>query len=125
MIVGIRPTDFQDGAQADPSLPRLRVRATVVEDLGAESHVIFAIDAPRVVAEAVRAAEDAAEPTEGLLADDNRALFTARVDGQQFVAPGTELDLAVDPRRMHFFDPRPAQCSAGRPTNSRSTGARR
>jgi multiple sugar transport system ATP-binding protein len=104
VIVGIRPTDFRDDAQADVSLPRLRVRAAVVEDLGAESHVIFAIDAPRVVAEAVRAAEDAAEPTESLLADDNRALFTARVDGQRFVAPGTELDLAVDPRRMHFFD---------------------
>jgi len=61
-------------------------------------------NAPRVVAEAVRAAEVAAEPTESLLADDNSALFTARVDGQRLVAPGTELDLAVDPRRMHFFD---------------------
>jgi len=105
VIVGIRPTDFQDGDQADANLPRMRVRATVVEDLGAESHVIFAIDAPRVVAEAVRAAEDVIEPAEGLLADDDRALFTARVDGQHFVSPGDELDLAVDPRRMHFFDP--------------------
>jgi multiple sugar transport system ATP-binding protein len=104
VILGIRPTEFQYGAQADASLPRMRVRALVVEDLGAESHVIFAIDAPRVVAEAVRAAEDAAEATEGLLADDDRALFTARVDGQHVVAPGTELELAVDPRRMHFFD---------------------
>jgi multiple sugar transport system ATP-binding protein len=104
VIVGIRPTDFQDVAQADPSLPRLRVRAAVVEDLGAEAHVIFAIDAPRVVAEAVRAAEDAAEVTEGLLADDDRALFTARVDAQLAVAPGAELELAVDPARMHFFD---------------------
>jgi multiple sugar transport system ATP-binding protein len=105
VIVGIRPTDFQDGDQADANLPRMRVRATVVEDLGAESHVIFAIDAPRVVAEAVRTAEDVIEPAEGLLADDDRALFTARVDGQHFVSPGDELDLAVDPRRMHFFDP--------------------
>jgi multiple sugar transport system ATP-binding protein len=105
VIVGIRPTDFQVGEHADPTLPRLRVRASVVEDLGAESHVIFAIDAPRVVAEAVRAAEDQDEPTEALLADDKRALFTARVDGQEFVAQGSELELAVDPRRMHFFDP--------------------
>ena len=79
------------------------MRATVVEDLGAEAHVIFAIDAPRVVAEAVRAAEDAAEATEGLLADDDRALFTARVDGQLAVAPGTELELAVDPRADAFL----------------------
>jgi multiple sugar transport system ATP-binding protein len=104
VILGIRPTDFQSDAQADPSLPRLRVRAAVVEDLGAESHVLFAIDAPRVVAEAVRAAEDKAASSEGLLADDNRALFTARIDGQEPITPGTELELAVDPRRMHFFD---------------------
>jgi multiple sugar transport system ATP-binding protein len=105
VILGIRPTDFQDDAQADPDLPRLRVRAAVVEDLGSESHVIFPIEAPRVVAEAVRAAEVTPEATESLLADDNRALFTARVDGQRLVTPGTELELAVDPRRMHFFDP--------------------
>jgi multiple sugar transport system ATP-binding protein len=104
VIVGIRPTDFQDGADADPSLPRLRVRAAVVEDLGAESHLIFAIDAPRVVAEAVRAAHDTKESEEGFLVDDTRALFTARLDGQRPIAPGMEIDLAVDPRRLHFFD---------------------
>ncbi len=106
VILGIRPTDFQDGAAADAGLPRLRVRADVVEDLGAESHVVFRLDAPRVVAEAVRAAEDVAEPGEGLLlADDARALFTARLDGHRVVGPGSEVELAVDPRRLHFFDP--------------------
>jgi multiple sugar transport system ATP-binding protein len=82
------------------------VRASVVEDLGSESHVIFAIDTPRVVAEAVRAAKDTSEESsDRLLADDTRALFTARLDGQRSIAPGSELELAVDPRRLHFFDP--------------------
>jgi multiple sugar transport system ATP-binding protein len=93
VILGIRPTDFRDGDAAAPALPRIRVRATVVEDLGAESHVIFAVDAPRVVAEAVRAAEEGADPEEGLLA------------GQRLAAPGEEVELAVDVQRMHFFDP--------------------
>ena len=105
VILGIRPTDFQDGAFADPALPRLRVRASVVEDLGSESHVIFAIDAPRVVAESVVAAKDATDQSDRLLADDTRALFTARLDGQRPLSPGTEVDLAVDPQRLHFFDP--------------------
>jgi multiple sugar transport system ATP-binding protein len=105
VILGIRPTDFQDGAFADPALPRLRVRASVVEDLGSESHVIFAIDEPRVVAEAVVAAKDASDQSDRLLADDTRALFTARLDGQRLISPGTEIDLAVDPRRLHFFEP--------------------
>jgi multiple sugar transport system ATP-binding protein len=105
VIVGIRPTDFRDGDSADPTLPRLRVHATVVEDLGAESYVIFTVDAPRVVAEAVRAAADTAAPDESLLAYDTRAVFTARLDGERGVAQGEEVDLALDPRRMYLFDP--------------------
>jgi multiple sugar transport system ATP-binding protein len=105
VIVGIRPTDFKDGGSADPTLPRLRVHATVVEDLGAESYIIFTLDAPRVVAEAVRAAADTAAPDESLLAYDTRAVFTARLDGERGVAQGEEVDLALDPRRMYLFDP--------------------
>ncbi len=105
VILGIRPTDFKDGESAEQGLPRMRVRATIVEDLGSESHVIFTIDAPRVVAEDVRAAEDLAEPDESLLADDTRAVFTARLDGERFVAHGAEVELALDPQRMYFFDP--------------------
>jgi multiple sugar transport system ATP-binding protein len=105
VIVGIRPTDFKDGESADSSLPRLRVRATVVEDLGAESYVIFTVDAPRVVAEAVKAAADTAAPGETLLAYDTRAVFTARLDGERVVAQGAEINLAVDPIRLYLFDP--------------------
>ena len=105
VIVGIRPTDLKDGDSADPTLPRLRVHATVVEDLGAESYVIFTVDAPRVVAEAVRAAADTAAPDESLLAYDTRAVFTARLDGERGVAQGEEVDLALDPTRIYLFDP--------------------
>jgi multiple sugar transport system ATP-binding protein len=106
IILGIRPTDFEHAAIADPSLPRLRVTVDVVEELGAETHVIFPIDAPRVVAEAVRAAADAAADDEGaLFADDDRSLFTAAVEGHRPVAPGTELELAVETSRLHYFDP--------------------
>jgi multiple sugar transport system ATP-binding protein len=106
VIVGIRPTDLQDGDAADRALPRLRVPVEVVEDLGAASHVIFAIDAPRVVADAVQAAKATAEPEEGLLlADDTRSLFTALLDGYRLIAVGSEIELAIDPQRLHFFDP--------------------
>ena len=106
VILGIRPTDFAHAASADPSLPRMQVRAEVVEDLGAETHVIFPLDTPRVVAEAVRAAVEEAVAEEGaLFADDQRALFTACVDADNPVASGSTVELAIDTRRMHFFDP--------------------
>ena len=105
VIVGIRPTDLREGESADPRLPRLRVRATLVEDLGSESHVIFAVDAPRVVAEAVQAAKDLDDPDETLLADDTRAVFTARLDGERSIRQGDEVELALDPRKLYLFDP--------------------
>ena len=103
VILGIRPTDFAHAETADADLPRIRVRPEVVEDLGSEHHVIFTLDAPRVVAEAVRAASD--EGDEGKLFAEDRAVFTAVVDARRPIATGEELELAIDYRRLHFFDP--------------------
>ena len=117
MILGIRPTDFSDGSSADPALPRMRVRAELVEDLGAETHIHFAIDAPRVVAEAVRAAaQDATEEEGGLFVDDQMSVFTARIEGTDRVAPGSTIELAVDTGRLHFFDPATGETIVGEAT---------
>jgi len=104
VILGIRPTDFE---HVDPAsdLPRISVRVDVVEDLGAENHLIFTIDAPRVTAEAVRAAADTAADDEGTLFADDRAVFTAVVDAKRVTTPGSEIELAIDHTRLHFFDP--------------------
>jgi multiple sugar transport system ATP-binding protein len=105
VIFGIRPTDFEHSAQADPSYPRMTFRADVIEDLGAESHVIFTIDAPRVSADAVRAAADLAEGDEGKLFADDRAVFTACLDTSSSLGSGPDLEVAVNHTRFHFFDP--------------------
>jgi multiple sugar transport system ATP-binding protein len=102
VIAGIRPEAFEDSAFADPSLPRVDVNAEVVEELGADTHVLFSVAAPRVDVSEVRAAagdEDAAvTAVEG-------SLFTARVDPGTAGKPGAPLRLAVDPSRLHYFDP--------------------
>jgi multiple sugar transport system ATP-binding protein len=104
LIVGIRPTDFEHAESADPSLPRMRVSPDVVEDLGSEHHVIFTVDAPRVSAEAVRAASDEGDD-EGKLFADDRAVFTACLDDRRVLTTSSQVDLAIDHRRLHFFDP--------------------
>ena len=100
-IVGIRPEAFEDAAFADPSLPVLDVEIQVVEDLGPDAHLIFAVDAPPVDVTEVR---EAAGDEEVLLPTD-RASFTARVHPETSARVGRPLRLAVDPARFHFFDP--------------------
>ena len=81
------------------------MRPSVVEALGAESHLIFHVDAPRVQADAVRAASDAQAGDETLFAEDERAELTARI--ATLVPPrlDAEIELAVHVERAHFFDP--------------------
>jgi multiple sugar transport system ATP-binding protein len=115
VILGIRPTDFEAaGPTTDPALPRMRVKVDVVEKLGSESHLIFAVDAPRISAEAVRAAHDS-DDDGVLLADDERAQFTARVDGRFAVQSGEEVTLAVDAASLHAFDPESGLALGARP----------
>jgi multiple sugar transport system ATP-binding protein len=103
VILGIRPQSFEDAAFADPSLPTIEVDATVVEELGSESHVIFPIDAPPVDVESVLAASDEGERAM-LIADDRRSLFTAAVSEASKVRAGQRILLALDPSRFHYFD---------------------
>jgi multiple sugar transport system ATP-binding protein len=104
VVLGIRPQDFDDARTADPALPVLEVDVAVVEELGSATHVLFTIDAPPVDVESVRAASDDRERAT-LLATDRRALFTAEVAEGTQVRPGERFRLALDPSKLHFFDP--------------------
>ncbi len=105
VVLGIRPTDFKHVDDAPGSLPRLRVRTDVIEELGGVSNLLFLLDAPRVVTDATRAADEAGSDDEGtLLADDQRARFCACVDGRHHVRADKEVELAVHVEHLHFFD---------------------
>jgi ABC-type sugar transport system ATPase subunit len=107
VIAGIRPQDLRPFEAADgDDAPRLRAELEVVERLGAESHVIFAVDAEKPSGEAAVAADEAAEggdPT--LLAADSRARFTAAIPGRRRFAHGEVVELVVPPEAVLLFDP--------------------
>ncbi|MFI0480037.1 ABC transporter ATP-binding protein [Actinomadura sp. 9N215] len=108
IILGVRPSDFEDAAHASADWAPMAVRSSVTEELGSEINVIFTIDAPPVEhKDTADLAEDAAEGDADLTIPltDNRALWTARVNSRSRVRPGQHVDLAVDTRRLHFFDP--------------------
>jgi multiple sugar transport system ATP-binding protein len=106
VALGIRPTSFTLAGDADPAWPRLAAQVDVVEQLGAESNLLFTIDAPPVATEAVKAAiggESGAD--EGrLLVGDRRARFTARIFERVRLAGGDRVELAIDPTQLHLFD---------------------
>jgi multiple sugar transport system ATP-binding protein len=109
VILGIRPEDLDDAALAGGNGQRLRGRVELKEALGSEIMVHFAIAAaPARTAEMVELAEDvhgsegskrvaAAAPTESIM--------IGRFGARSHVQQGDEIEVAVDTRALHFFDP--------------------
>ncbi len=105
VILGLRPTAFGIGSRGDEHEATMRVKAEVIEELGAEDLVIFGVDAPRISSETLSRAEDEELDDMSLLADDRRCLVVARVDARHAVGVGDAVELAVDTSELHFFDP--------------------
>jgi multiple sugar transport system ATP-binding protein len=108
IIVGIRPDDLED-ASLVPDAPddrRLTAVVDIREDMGSEVFVHFAVDAPPVRGEDVRAAvgAEAIEATEAQTRKKG-TLFVARVDRETTAREDERIELLVDTRRLHFFDP--------------------
>jgi multiple sugar transport system ATP-binding protein len=105
LILGIRPSDFEDGELADATWPRIPATADVTEALGSEMHVLFRVDAPPVEHAALgdaRAAEDNEDAALPLTA--GKTLWTARVAARSAIAPGHQIKLAIDTSNLQFFD---------------------
>jgi len=107
VILGIRPSDFEDAAFGDATWPRIDVTAGVTEGLGTEIHAIFTIDAPPVEHASIASASDgSSEEDETVTAlAGGKTLWTARVSNRSAVRSGQPLELAIDTSRLHFFDP--------------------
>ncbi|RFS83929.1 sn-glycerol-3-phosphate ABC transporter ATP-binding protein UgpC [Actinomadura spongiicola] len=108
VILGIRPSDFEEAHFAAPEWAPMTVHSTVTEELGSEINVLFTIDAPPVEHKDTVALAEDVDDGEGDMAvplTGDKALCTARVNSRSHVRPGQQVDLAVDTRRLHFFDP--------------------
>jgi multiple sugar transport system ATP-binding protein len=103
VIVGLRPTAF--ATTPGPGWPVFEVVPELVEELGDERYVIFAVDTPQVDTEATRAAVSARSADETLLLHEDKARFTARLFADVPATRGVPMHLAIDPQRLYFFDP--------------------
>jgi len=109
VILGIRPEDLEDAALASDATPHSRLRGQVKlrEALGSEIMVHFTVDAKPAVTEDVRElAEDMdATAVRGLEESASETTMIGRFGARSRVLEGDTVDVAVDTRALHFFDP--------------------
>ena len=111
VILGVRPEDFEDASLVSdtPFERRMTVTCELTEPLGAEVLVHFSTGATKVVSSA--AAADAGEDADVSFATDGAEdaeasdRLVARVDPRSRIAEGSQIELAVDTKRLYFFDP--------------------
>ena len=109
VVLGIRPEDLEDLALAGdtPDGRRLKGNVELTEALGSEIMVHFAIDAKHAVTDEVR--ELAEDVDAGRIVQPDHPAETAtlvgRFSARSRVRGGGEVEVAVDTRALHFFDP--------------------
>ena len=111
VVLGIRPEDLEDVALSPdtPADHRLKGTVTLTEALGSEIMVHFTIEASQAATEemqelakdvgderAVAQLEEGGAPT---------ATFVGRFGARSRVKIGDAMEVAVDSRALHFFDP--------------------
>ena len=110
LILGIRPSDFEDASLAhNPDLPVIEVMVDVIEELGSEVHLLFTVAAPPLPPTC-----DAPPPTPrrattccSCTTTTTRTARPSRPASapRRPAAPGQTVKLTVDPQAFHFFDP--------------------
>jgi multiple sugar transport system ATP-binding protein len=123
IILGIRPSDFEDASLADAGWAKMPITVGVTEELGSEIHAIFTIDAPPVEHSSITdAASDDGDDDSVAALVGGKSLWTARVSARSAVRSGQPVELAVDTRNLQFFDPDTA-LSIGHPQATAAAAA--
>jgi multiple sugar transport system ATP-binding protein len=111
VVMGIRPEDMEDAALLGgaPSDQKLTASVDLLEALGSEVLIHFAVNAPAVLTDDAKelAADVGVEHLARLEKDaqTGRSMFVASLDPKTRAKKGGEVVLLVDTARSHFFDP--------------------
>jgi multiple sugar transport system ATP-binding protein len=121
VVLGIRPEDLEDAQVSDRAAgDRLSAVVDLREDMGVEVYVHFEVDAPPVVTEDTKelASDRGQQALEALeeKASERRSPFIARVSAESKARVGERIELSVDTRKLHFFDPATSEAIYGEPS---------
>ena len=105
IVMGIRPEAFEDGNYANESefSESINVSVSLLEQLGSDSYIHFYKDIKPVQTEAIE--EILADDGEDISILGDNTKFIARINPNSTVAEGEEIELKIDPSKLHFFNP--------------------
>jgi multiple sugar transport system ATP-binding protein len=109
VVLGIRPEDLEDAALAPDTPADCHIHGVVTlrEALGSEIMVHFIVDAPPALTEDVRelAQDTDAVAVSRLEGGAAKTTMVGRFGARSRVREGDSIEVAVDTRALHFFDP--------------------
>ena len=105
IVMGIRPEAFEDGNYANESefSESIKVSVSLLEQLGSDSYIHFYKDIKPVQTEAIE--EILADDGEDISILGDNTKFIARINPNSTVVEGEEIELKIDPSKLHFFNP--------------------
>ena len=105
IILGIRPEAFEDSEYANKKefSEHVSIEVSLLEQLGSDTYVHFYKDIKPVQTEAIE--EILADEGEDITVLGNNTKFIARINPNSTVKEGQKINLALDPTKLHYFDP--------------------
>ena len=105
IVLGIRPEAFEDSLYAKDSeyTESISIKVTLLEQLGSDSYIHFYKDLKPVQTEAIE--EILADEGEDITVLGDETKFIARINPNSTVQEGEEINLSINPSKLHFFDP--------------------
>ena len=105
IVLGIRPEAFEDSVYANDKefTERINIDASLLEQLGFDNYMHFYKDIPPVQTKAIE--EILADEGEDISALGTETKFIARINPNATIEEGQNINLSIDPSKLHYFDP--------------------
>ena len=105
IVIGIRPEAFEDSVYANKKefSEELNINVSLLEQLGSDTYIHFYKDIKPVQTDAIE--EILADEGEDISVLGTQTKFIARINPNATIAEGQNINLAIDPTKIHYFDP--------------------
>ena len=105
IVLGIRPEAFEDSifANSEEYTEKISINISLLEQLGSDTYIHFYKDIKPVQTKAIE--EILADEGEDISSLGTQTKFIARINPNSSVKEGESIDLSIDSKKLHYFDP--------------------